>query len=377
MLEPVAFVHAVDEYLDSLTPEELRAMVLRSIKHLDGAHRAQLALFLGLEFASVDPIDEVAGSAVGDRELRAFIDSCGLLRERFGAFLRDNPRAIYALGRSTSERIFGTSENKALTFLSRVSPKAAALAAVLLLLAFVPLAAQYARQRGMLAGLSEVSLAPQTVAPVTANIIKPAVASQPGRGTTAAFHSHAVTREPKRIAARHVRPKSVAVHEVAFHPARARHVVTAQNWKFDPKYNPYFNHRGWHTVAFTAPHAPSRSVLGARAELMVNSYLHAVIAGNTLAALHHLGLPANANPINVAESAIVTRDTRTNVVAVDQQPDGRQRVEVDLTGRTGEYFETFYVARDGPALRITDRFYIPVNRTAEERAAHLLAKDGH
>jgi hypothetical protein len=158
-------------------------------------------------------------------------------------------------------------------------------------------------------------------------------------------------------------------------------------WKFDPKYNPYFNKKAsWHqrfidrrpAVVYmrSAPPQLSRSFEG-RASLVVSSYLRAVIAGNTQSALHHLGLPSDASAANVSESGIITRDMQAHVLSVDAQPDGRAKVEVELNGRSGEYFEVFYVAHDGPAVRIMDRFYIPVNRTAEERAAHLLAKDGH
>jgi len=37
-------------------------------------------------------------------------------------------------------------------------------------------------------------------------------------------------------------------------------------------------------------------------------------------------------------------------------------VDADIRGRKGEYFEVFYVAADGPAVRITDRYYIPVSK---------------
>jgi len=391
MMEPVAFARSLDAYLDSLSQEEVRAMVLRSIKRLDGAHRVQLALFLGLDVAG-DPIDEVGGSAVNDRELVAFIDSCGLLRERFGAFLRDNPRAIRALGKNVSNKILGPPERNGASVLGHTPLKAIGLIAIAFVFSFVPLGAQYAHQRGMLAGLSEISIAPPfAVVPVhvARAATKPAVhraarapAVSPARSVVAS-RPHAV----RHAAVKHAASKSVAVHRVAVrHSSRPRRSVAARAWKFDPRYNPYVNRsrrHGARAIAFARARVPKqpqvvRSGFEGRAQLVVSAYLSAVISGDTHAALQHLGLPADASASNVSESPIVSRDARARVVSVDTQPDGRARVEVEINGRSGEYFETFYVARDGPAVRIVDRFYIPVNRTAEERAARLLAaKDGH
>jgi hypothetical protein len=398
MLEPLAFAASVDAYLDSRSPEEIRALVLRSIKRLDGAHRGQLALFLGLDIAA-DPIDEVGGSPVNDERLRQFIESCGLLRERFGAFLRDNPRAIYALGKQASERILGHSENRFVTFLGRAPLKVAGLLVVIVIFAVVPLVAQYAHQRGMLAGLTDISIPPLIAPPpvMQAHITRKA----PPRVASNAFASSRATIPVRHVAFRRAAPiKRRAVHHVQVrhlavrqrprisHRVHARHTKVARAWKFDPRYNPYFNHSRWRVVRTAAampasaperraPPVVLRSGFEGRAQLAVNSYLNAVISGNTPDALRHLGLSANASPSNVTESPIVSRDARAKVVAVDMQPDGRARVEAEINGRLGEYFETFYVARDGPAVRIVDRYYIPVNRTAEERAAQLLAKDGH
>ncbi len=399
MMEPVAFARSLDAYLDSLSQEEVRAMVLRSIKRLDGAHRVQLALFLGLDVAG-DPIDEVGGSAVDDRELGAFIDSCGLLRERFGAFLRDNPRAIRALGKNVSNKILGPPERNGASLLGHTPLKAIGLIAIAFVFSFVPLGAQYAHQRGMLAGLSEISIAPPfAIAPVhvARAATKPAVhraARAPAVSSVVASRPHAV----RHAAVKHAASKSVAVLRVAVrHSSRPRRSVAARAWKFDPRYNPYVNRsrrHGARAIAFARARAPKRlsqsrsqsqsqpqlvrSGFEGRAQLVVSAYLSAVISGDTHAALQHLGLPADASASNVSESPIVSRDARARVVSVDTQPDGRARVEVEINGRSGEYFETFYVARDGPAVRIVDRFYIPVNRTAEERAARLLAaKDGH
>jgi hypothetical protein len=182
---------------------------------------------------------------------------------------------------------------------------------------------------------------------------------------------------------KHAHVTHIAVHQ----PKRVRRRYVASDWKFDPRFNPYFNRAAWHGVRYVGPryvrssHASVAQVLPAgfegRASLIVSSYLNAVISGNTVSALHHLGLPADASRANLSEIPIISRDARVHVVSVDSQPDGRAKVEVDINGRSGEYFEVFYVAHDGPAVRIMDRFYIPVNRTAEERAARLLAKDGH
>lgn len=391
MLEPVAFEKSLDSYLDSQSTEEIRALVLRSIKRLDGAHRVQLALFLGLDVAG-DPITEVGGSSIDEQELRSFIESCALLRERFGAFLRDNPRAIRALGKHISDRILGPSEYAPAAFFRRIPAKAAAGIALALIVTFVPLAAQYEHQRGMSAGPSELAVVPP-----------PAVAAVAAHPARVAARPH--TQPPARAAVGYTVPfqRTIAMHPAprhrtvlqraralrsASHAGRIRRAYVASDWKFDRRYNPYFNRSAWQT-----PYVGHRTAAGShfrsqpaaalspgfegRASLIVTSYLNAVIAGNTPSALHHLGLPASAPRSNLSESPIITRDSKARVVSVDAQPDGRAKVEVDINGRTGEYFEVFYVAHDGPAVRITDRYYIPVNRTAEERAARLLAKDGH
>jgi|GEM_PF-2885561 len=391
MLEPVAFEKSLDSYLDSRSAEEIRGLVLRSIKHLDGAHRVQLALFLGLDVAS-DPIAEVGGSTIDDSELAAFIEKCGLLRERFGAFLRDNPRAIRALGKTATEQILGKSEMMPLAIFRRVPPKIAAAIALALFMTFVPLAAQYEHQRGMVAGPTETSVMPPIAAGVPPVRLPTAHLNAPQRHAQARI-AFAPDSHPYHPAARReVVTHSAVVHKrahvpvvAARRPAHHRRTFVASNWKFDKRFNPYFNRAAWHVryvgLRHLRGHASTPVVRSSgfegRASLVVSSYLNALIAGNTTSALHHLGLPSDANRANLSELPIVTRDTRTHVVAVDPQPDGRTKVEVDINGRSGEYFEVFYVARDGPAVRIMDRFYIPVNRTAEERAARLLARDGH
>lgn len=367
MLDHAAFAHSVDACLDALTAEELRAFVLRSVKRMDGAHRVQLAMFLGHDVAS-DPIDEVGGSALAERDLRAYVESCGLLRERFAAFLRENPRAAIALG------IVEAPEAPPPTRSRKLPARTALLAALAIVLAFLPLAAQYVHQRGMLAGLGQISPVVPAAAPVSARTQPERVAVRRPR--------HAAAKPQHRTIARHpappAKPRTSQRREtrVAYVPhAKPHHARAVRLWKFDPRYNPYVNHRGRY-VAYSAPPLPV-DPFARRARVVVAGYLADLVAGNTAGALRHLGLPASADPANLREWPIVARDSHVRVVAVNRQGDGSARVEADISGRMGEYFEVFYVVRDGPATRIADRYYIPVNRTAEERAARLLAKDGH
>lgn len=385
MLDPAAFQHTVEAYLDSLTTEELRSTVLRSVRRMDGAHRAQLALFLGHDVGG-DPIDDVGGSSVQENELRTFIDSCGLLRERFNAFLRENPRAVRALDRTAVDKIFSSWSERLIERdgdrrrSNKLSPKTAAIIAVAIALAVLPLVAQYAHQRGMIAGLDQVSMAPPIAAPVPKHTVPVREAVQ--RRTAPHVASVRKPRKATRVAAavpghqrvHHTAPRHVAYHRAA--PVRHKRSVA---WKFDPQYNPYLNHHGWHATshAAAAMYLPANNEFASRAALLVSSYLAAVIAGHTGVALQHLGLSANADTANLREMPIVSRSSHARVIAVRPQADGSAKVEVDINGRSGEYFEVFYVAQDGWAARIKDRYYIPVDRTAEERAARLLANDGH
>jgi hypothetical protein len=245
-----------------------------------------------------------------------------------------------------------------------------------LLLAFLPLAAQYAHQRGMLSGLDQISLLPAVPAarPVQRHLTaaKPAVHHE-----VAAPSAHPV-EVTKRAVAVHPVKRHAVQRRIAAAPPHATHHRAAEGmpWKFDPRYNPYFNRSRWH-VAFHLPRGLQPvDPFAQRARTMVEGYLGDVISGNTASALRHLGLPVGADITNVREAMLVTRRSSVHVVAVNRQPDGSAKVEADINGPAGEYFEVFYVARDGPAARIVDRYYIPVNRTAEERAARLLAKDG-
>lgn len=158
----------------------------------------------------------------------------------------------------------------------------------------------------------------------------------------------------------------------------------AAAWKFDPSQNPYFT-RKWHRggVAYAAPRAraagtpQAEDAFSGRARLIVASYLNAVISGDTGRALQHLGMAPTADPKAISESPIVSRDARAEIVGVKRDENGQVRVQVDINGRRGEYFEVFSVQPDGRAARIADRYFIPVNRTAEEVSARLLAKTTH
>jgi hypothetical protein len=365
MLDQAAFANSIETQLQSLNDEEVQALVLRSVKRMDGAHRSQFALFLGHDVGG-DPIDEVGGSPLREQQLREYINSSTLLRERFAAFLRENPRAAVVLG-------IGDTQKAGISPLRKITPKTAAIAIGALMLAFLPLAAQYAHQKGIVSGLGQVSLAP----------ILPAVTHvQPAKTKPAVPRLSAKPKpKPSMLAA----TRATATHRVIRHARRhaAAPVRIAQRraspvaaWKFDPRFNPYFNRARWH-IAYREPRGVGPpDAFAHRARLVVEGYLSDVVSGNTAGALQHLGLPAGADLANVREVPIVTPSSRVHVVAVARQPDGRTKVEADINGPSGEYFEVFYVSHDGPAARIVDRYYIPVNRTAEERAARLLAKDG-
>jgi hypothetical protein len=359
MLDPAAFERSVETYLDSLTAEDLRSAVLRSIKRMDGAHRSQLALFLGHDVGG-DPIDEVGGSSVQEHELRQFIESCGLLRERFTAFLRENPRAVFALGNAASSQIFGVPnagqvDGEAREPARKLPLQTVAIAAFAVALAVLPLIAQYAHQRGMIAGLDQLSMAPVTFpSPVRSEPVHRAAQRQPqhqARAHVAKVRKAPVVHHAASVAVSrrpvHRRPRAVAFRNAP----RSSRVAYVRNWKFDPQYNPYLNHRHWRPLPIAANLPPAGRDFASRAQLLVTSYLHDVVSGNTALALHHLGLPSGADAANLRELPIITRDSRVHVVAVQPQSDGGAKVEVDISGRSGEYFEVFYVARDGPAAR--------------------------
>lgn len=127
--------------------------------------------------------------------------------------------------------------------------------------------------------------------------------------------------------------------------------------------------------AYVRPRRPARrrvyhelfadsSTFGARARLSVRSYLRALIAGNIPLALEHLGLPRYAGTGAISELPILA--SGTNVAILGSKPSaGGEQVQADIVTAGREYYEVFYVVKDGPAVRITNRYYIPVNRRAE------------
>ncbi len=394
-VSPLAFADAVERYITTLPPDEVHALVSRSIKRFDTAERVQFAMFLGYESHSGAPEDSLVGAGIRPQELQKLIDACDdFLPNRFAAFLRENRRAIPALGEDALKRILATlpegqfdeSSTPADVPKRRITPAVAALVALTVLIAVAPLIAQYAHQRGMIDGPADIFLAPQPQPhPVRVAAVQPK--AQPARVAL----RHAVRQPSAQQSAprAHVAPahaaaaqRHVTLHKV---PHRIRRPVrVARAWKFDRSQNPYFT-RKWHSasVAYAPPRAHAASTPAAesafegRARVMVASYLDAVISGDTGRALQHLGMPAASDPKAISESPIVSRDSRAEIVGVKPADNGQVRVQVDINGRRGEYFEVFSVEPDGRALRIADRYFIPVNRTAEEVSARLLAKTTH
>jgi hypothetical protein len=393
VVSPLAFADAVEAYVTTLPSDEVRALVSRSVKRMDNCERMQFALFLGHDVASGSGDAFFTGPAMRPEQVERLVESCtDFLPNRFAAFLRENPRAVPALGDDAVNDILATlpltqAERTALPGSDRsrrVPLRAVLVFAVAVLIAVVPLTAQYLRQRAM---IGETVNPPATMLPAP-DVVAHHAKAPAHRAAQLPLHRN-IARSPRPA---HAVPKHViALSPPATH-AHANRVVAkrankqtrhvASLWKFDPRYNPYFNHKGFArssaVVAGAAPVAkPSMSAFESRARLIVNSYLGAVIAGDTPRALAHLGMPAGTDPKAITESAIVSRGTRANIVAVKPGDDGTTHVQVDIVGRRGEYFEVFSVEPDGAAVRIKDRFYIPVNRTAEEISARLLATKPH
>jgi hypothetical protein len=386
VVSPLAFADAVEAYVTSLEKDEVRALVHRCAKRMDSSERMQFALFLGHDTSGSGLPEFFSGPTMRAEELQRLVDGCDdFLPNRLAAFLRENPRAVPALGDDAVNTILATlplvpTGPRALTGGVRARPLPAKMLLIVcaaILIALVPLVAQYIRQNGVIAG--------------TANPIMLPMAAPPRIPSRSAKTLHVAAIRPSRVhhaAAAPVRMHLVAPkHVVALAPPRHVNVTpkrhaprilrVAKNWKFDPHVNPYVARaRSAHAraVAANAAAGAAMSPFEARARLVVNSYLGAVIAGDTPRALAHLGLPSGSDPKAISESVIVTRDTKAQIVAVKPDADGTTHVQVDLIGRRGEYFEVFSVAPDGPAVRIRDRFYIPVNRTAEEISARLLAR---
>jgi hypothetical protein len=374
---PLAVTDSVEEYVTAMPADRVRELIVSSLKRMDGAERAQLALFLGCEGAQVD---EMRVASLPVREMETLVRSCDdLLPNRFAAFLRENPRAIVALGDDAVDAIVNrlqpaissAPQESTVESERRLSLRTAGFVALAVLLGFTPLVAQYVHQRLSVAGLSDVVAVP----PVFHVAAPPVTAAHPARH---AYHGVPRVARPARLPHPVVaaRPHHVRVKHVVFHPIVRKHPVehVAGNWKLDPRNNRLVRHRA--PVA-GLQRTPPKDRFQERAGLMVQSYLNDVIGGNRASALRHLGLPANAPVSNISESPIIGERARAQVVGFKKERDGQTGVQVDITSTRGEYFEVFYVAQDGDAMRILDRYYIPVNRTAEEMAARLLAKDGH
>ncbi|HET9095856.1 MAG TPA: hypothetical protein VFN37_04290 [Candidatus Baltobacteraceae bacterium] len=331
VVSPLALAEAVDAHICSRSTEDLRGLVGRSAKRMDGGDRRQLELYLNLD------------------------DADDLLGHRFSAFLRQNPRAIAALDPDAVRAILAELGEipPVEHFTRRLPARTTAFVALVLAVSLLPLAAQYAHQRGLLQGLTDPLAAPAVITPfverVSARTVTPKVKKYAHPRHVPRVAVHAAKRPKRRLIAQRDRPRAVHVH----HPARA------VAWKFAPVNNPYFNRARWHH-----PYFSDNSLFGERARVSVRSYLHAIAAGNLAAALAHLGMPAGADTSAIAELPIVTRSTR--IAIVGSKPAGeREEVQADITTGGQEYYEVFYVARDGPATRIAERYYIPVNRRAQ------------
>lgn len=310
---PLALAEAMDAHICNRSAGDLREVIQRSRKRMDAGERAQLDLY-------VKPGD-------GD----------DLIGHRFSAFLRQNPRAMGALDDDAIDAIlrelgdFGHIERPR----RRLSTPVSILIGLLLAVALLPLAAQYAHQRGMLEGLAEPLLEPN-VAPFVERV---GVALHQKRPVV----RHARARHIARRAAprMHVRKRVVAMAPPAYvRPRRAvrRHV--------------------YHELVADS------STFGARARLSVRSYLRALIAGNIPLALEHLGLPRYAGTAAISELPILASGTSVAIMGSKRSAGGEQ-VQADIVTGGREYYEMFYVVKDGPAVRITNRYYIPVNRRAE------------
>lgn len=332
---PLALADAMDAYVCARSPQDVHEMIRRSFKRLDSGERAQLQMYV-----NVDAPDD-------------------LVCHRFSAFLRQNPRAIAALEPQDVDAILqSVGELPPLEHNERRLPaRTVAVVAAVVLVTLLPLAAQYLHQRGLLEGLTEPVIPPAIVPfvqPVT--IHHAAVRSKPPHTTIARHkvpaHRHRSIAYRPRHASTHrsvaVKPYAPAVHQVA--------------WKFDRRNNPYFNRERWHH-----PYVEPKDIshFGQRARLSVASYLHAVRSGNLTAALVHLGLPRTASTSAIAELPIVSSSSRLTIVGSKKLADGSEQVQADIVTRGREYFEIFSVAHDGPATRIVEHYYIPVNRSAQ------------
>lgn len=330
---PLALAEAMDAHICARSTEDLRGLIERSAKRMDPGDRHQLELYLNLN------------------------DADDLLGHRFSAFLRQNPRSIAALDPDAAQAILAELGEipPVEHFTRRLPARTTAFVALVLAIALLPLAAQYAHQRGLLQGLTDPLDAPPVIAPFVQRVSARTVAPRTKhyvhtqRVPRVAHHLKKVRAAPRRLIAQRGRTRVAPVH----------HPVRAVAWKFDPGNNPYFNRTRWHH-----PYFADASLFGERARTNVRSYLHAIVAGNLSTALTHLGMPASAGTNAIAELPIITRSTR--IAILGSKPAGdREEVQAAITTAGREYYEVFYVAHDGPATRIAERYYIPVNRRAQ------------
>jgi hypothetical protein len=309
--------------------------------------------------------------AADKHQLELYLDpdaTDDLVGHRFSAFLRQNPRALAALDPDVLNAILSElGELPAVEHHRRRLPaRGAALALLALAVAVLPLAAQYMHQRGLIQGLSAPAL-PPVITPFVQQVAmrpRPARAAIPVRKHYAPApvrHRHAVHAKP-RVA--HYAPKPVRV--IAHH----RHASPKRVIAYAPhRTRPMRVRHVWHHL-FDA----DTSMLGARARLDVRGYLHAIIDRNLAAAFGHLGMPATADTSALAELPIVSRRSRIAILGSRLQAPGREQVQADIVTDGREYYEVFYVVKDGAAMRITDRFYIPVNRRAQVAMRSLVQR---
>jgi len=334
---PLALAEAMDAHIGALPLAELRALIERSAARMDAAHQQQLAMYVRLE----EP-DE-------------------LLAHRFSAFLRHNPRALAALDPDAVDAILADFGQPAPQHRRVLPPRLAAIVGLAIAVALLPLAAQYVHQKGLLEGLAEPVLTP----PV-AQFVQRIMPHHVARPAHAARARRVLQNAPKHaapIAHRAARPLHARNRHIARHVGRRPHRRIA--WKFSPENNPYFNRLRWRHP-FVDMHARRAAFVAfaERAKLSVRSYLRDVIAGNYGAAFAHLGMRADSNPGAIAELPIVSRRSIVWIAGTRARANGvRVRAVIRTGGR--EYYEFFDVARDGPAVRILDRYYVPANRRAQ------------
>lgn len=328
---PLALAQATDTHIAHCSPDDLRTLIKNSVLRMEPAELEQLGLY-------VDPGDED-----------------DVVADRFSAFLQHNPRAIAALD---PHAVIGI-----LTELGEVAPvehpqrKLSAqiwgVVAVALVLVVLPLGAQYAHQLSWIQRLD--ALAPAPIVPFVQRIALRRAPSRPSH----AHHVHPrVHAAPRTVHVAQHRTLVPVPHAVAYRP---RHVSSAPPvaWKFDRQNNPYFNRLRW-----KHPYVTDAAFDGDRARVSVHQYLHALVVGNLGEALGHLGLPRTAATTAISELPIVRRNTRVTIVGSKRVKGGAEDVQADIVTGTREYYEVFHVTKDGPAIRIADRYYIPVNRPA-------------